>query len=392
MTKKTKTQLSSAATQRAAKEFTRRTVLKTTAAVVGAAAIGPWPVKKALAADEVNVFAWSDYIWPNMMDAFTKKTGIKVNLAVFGSNDEVLSKLKATGGKGFDVVMPSVTYGPAWYQSGDLLLPIDESKINVDRVIPSMWEKSIELGGTHRGKRYLVPFDWGTEAITFDSSERDYKYGGLSFGHLWADENKGRVTVRPKSALVSIGLMLDYTGEVPSNRMLDTYIDETTTRGFYDKFLAFAIEHKPWIRQWWNNTPETVNAFYQNNCVIGQTWDGPALTMMKETDNRIRYLMPKEGGFAWLDTMGIASGAENVEQAYAWINHCLEAEIGGMFANQSGYNSAAVGAEDFTDPGFKERFKLAYPGDAIPNLWWWPPEPAWWVRTRAEYVDKLVAA
>ena len=393
MSSKTDSRTSSEKTQASAKAFSRRLVLKGAAAAGAIASVGPWFVRPSRAAsDEINVYAWSDYIWPDMIESFEKASGIKINLAVYGSNDEVLNKVRATSGKGFDVVFPSVTYGPAWYQSGDLLQAIDESKINVDGIIPALYDKSIDLGGTYRGKRMLIPFDWGTEAIAFDSSARQYKYGELSFGTLWDDDNKGRVTVRQKSALVGAGLFLDATGQVPSNQMLDTYKDEESMRKVYDQILAFLIERKDWVRQFWNNTQETLNAFYQNNAVIGQTWDGPSLRMMAETEGKIQYLMPKEGGLTWLDTMGIPSGAENVEGAYAFINYMLDPKIGAMFANQSGYNSAAVGAEKGLKDEARKNFTLAYPDDAIDKLWWWPPEPAWWVSTRAEYSDKYTAA
>ena len=38
-----------------------------------------------------------------------------------------------------------------------------------DAVVASMYRDSIKLGATHRGKRYLIPCDWGTEAMTWDS-------------------------------------------------------------------------------------------------------------------------------------------------------------------------------------------------------------------------------
>lgn len=380
-------------TLRAAKAFSRRTLLQSAAAAGALTAGGPLMAKRALSSSgEVNVYAWSDYIWPDMIEAFEKDSGIKVNLSKYGSNDEVLTKLKTSGGKGFDLVFPSVTYGPAWYDAGDLLQPVDESKVAVDRVIPALWEKSADLGAVFRRKRYLVPYDWGTEAILYDSSKRDYKYGELSYGTLWEDDNKGLVTVRQKSALTAIGLYLDHIGEVPSNNMHDTYESEEKFRAVYDKSLAFAIEHKPWVRQFWNNTQETLNAFQQNNCVIGQCWDGPSLRLMSESDKKYRYLMPAEGGMTWLDTMGIPAGAENVEQAYAFVNHLLTPQMGGTFANQSGYNSAVKGAEEYLKPESKENFQLAYPGDAIEKLWWYPPEPAWWVAARSEYVDKWNAA
>ena len=392
MSKKTERQLSSAATQRAAFSFTRRTLLRTAAATAALAA-GPAFIKRGFASSgEVNVYAWSDYVWPEQIKSFEKATGIKVNLSKYGSNDEVLTKLKASKGKGFDIIFPSVDTGPTWYQSGDLLQPIDESKVNVDMILPTLWKKSKKLGGVFRRKRYLVPHDWGTEAMIYDSSQRDYKYGTLSYSDLWSEENKGLVTVRQKSSFMGIGLYLDRIGEVPSNRMLDTYKDEASMRAVWDKLLVFAIEHKKWVRQFWNNTQDTLNAFYQNNAVIGQCWDGPSLRMMKETDGKLRYLMPVEGGLGWLDTMAIPSGAANVENAYAFINHLLTPKMGGIFANNSGYNSAVVGANEYLESDSKKVFAEAYPEDAIDRLWWWAPQPAWWSAARAQYVDKLNAA
>jgi len=78
-----------------------------------------------------------------MIDSFQKATGIKVSLSTYGSNDEVLNRLRAARGQGFDVVMPSITYTPAWVEQ-ELLQPLDESRINVVGVIPSMWD----IGGT----------------------------------------------------------------------------------------------------------------------------------------------------------------------------------------------------------------------------------------------------
>ena len=122
MSRKNDTGKSSATTQRAAMAFTRRTLLQSAAAIATVSVAAPFIAKRVLASSgEVNVYAWPDYIWPEHMESFEKKTGIKVNLAKYGSNDEVLTKLKASKGKGFDIVFPSVTYGPAWYQSGDLL-------------------------------------------------------------------------------------------------------------------------------------------------------------------------------------------------------------------------------------------------------------------------------
>lgn len=377
-----------------AKTLSRRNFLKN-AFVGGVAAtamsVAPAFVRNARSSSgSLVLYSWSDYIYQDMIDAFTKKTGIKVTLATYGSNDEVLNKLRAAKGAGFDIVMPSVTYGEQWYKNGDLLLPLDESKIHVDGCYPDMWESSKKLGGVHRRKRYLVPFNWGTEAITFDSSKAAIS-GQPSYGDMWKPEYAGNVTMRAHSGLIGIGLYLDAIGKLPSNRMLDTYEDEAAMRRIYAECTKFAIEHKKSLRQFWSNAQETTNSFMQNGCVIGQTWDGPANRMFQETSGKICYAAPREGALTWMDSMGIPSGAENVEQAYAWINWYYTPEAGAMHANSSGYNSCAKGSDDLLKPEMKKFFKMAYPNGAK-DLWWYPTEPTWFVSIRNEFRDKLLAA
>jgi spermidine/putrescine transport system substrate-binding protein len=381
------------ATLAAARSFRRRTLLEAAAATGIAAIAAPWGAKRALSSSGVvNVFTWSDYVYQDMIDGFEKETGIKVNLSKYGSNDEVFNKIKASGGKGFDVVQPTTSEGPTYYDAGDLLQPIDESKVNIDAVYPSIYEKSIDLGGTYRGKRYILPFNWGTEAMTYDSSVVKGEYGTLSLGDLWNPDYERKVTGRPKSLLIAIGRHLDATGELPSNGFLDAYESEEKARALFAKTLEFAIAHKKSIRSFWNNTDETLNAFNNDGCVIGLTWDGPGITLMKNTQGRIKYLMPKEGGFAWLDGLAIPSGAENIEQAYAWINYMYRPEVGASHANQSGYNSAVAEAVNFLKPESKAAFEAAYPPGAVDNLWWWPMTTPWFNPVRQEYVEKYIAA
>lgn len=372
----------------------RRNFMKKTGALAAAGALStlaPAFVKDARSSSgSLILYSWSDYIYQDMIDAFTAKTGIKVVLATYGSNDEVLNKLRASKGSGFDIVMPSVTYGKQWYKHGDLLQPLDESKINVDGCDTMMYEASSDLGAVHRRKRYLVPFNWGTEAITYKT---DVVNGAdqPSYGDLWKPEYMGNVACRAHSSLIGIGLYLDAIGAVPSNRMLATYDNEKEMRRVYAECTDFAIKHKKSLRQFWSNAQETTNAFMQNGCVIGQTWDGPANRMFQESKGKIKYMAPKEGALTWMDSMGIPSGAENLEQAYAWINWYYSPENGAMHANASGYNSCAKDAAKYLKPEMKEFFAMAYPNGAE-DLWWYPVEPTWFVSIRNEFRDKFLAA
>ncbi len=371
----------------------RRNFLKKGLGLGGAALVAPAIVSNTMASSmELNLYAWSDYISEDMIKAFEKETGIKVNLTTYGSNDEVLNKLRASKGKGFDIVMPSVTYGQQWYKHR-LLQPLDLTKLDVAGCEKSMWDSSAFFGGEFRGKRYIVPFNWGTEAITVNTEKIDAKANEVSYGDLWKDNLDSKVTVRAHSSLIGVGLYLDRIGKVKSNRMFDTYKDEQTMRDIYSKITDYVIEHKNNIRQFWSNAQETTNAFMQNGCVIGQTWDGPAMRMMSETNGKIKFMAPKEGAITWMDGMAIPKGAKNVSAAYAWINWYYNGgKSGAMHANASGYNSCAAGASKYLSAQAKTNFEEAYPGDAIKNLWWYPEEPTWFVTVRNEFRDKLLAA
>jgi len=61
-------------------------------------------------------------------------------------------------------------------------------------------------------------------------------------------------------------------------------------------------------------------------------WNGDILQAMDEDDD-IGYVVPKEGGLLWEDTLCIPKGAENIENAHALINFLLDAEVGADIAD-----------------------------------------------------------
>ncbi len=340
---------------------------------------------------QVNVFAWGDYIQQNQIDWFTGKTGIAVNLSTYGSNDEAEQKLRAAGGKGFDLVFPSVTNVPNYRYNGDLLLqPIDESKVDMDNIIPSMVRDSIQLGGVQDGKRVALPFNWGTEAITYDSEALPLDV--VSFGDLWREGLGPKAAFRQKSVIMGTGLYLDATGEVPSNRMMDVYKTEDDAKRVFAAAADFVIRHKGNIGAFWNNATEATAAFTDAGCVIGQTWDTTGIKLGWDVSPKWKYRMPKEGGITWMDSVAIPSGAENVEQAYAFMNACYTGEMAGLHVQNTGYNSAATRAAEFAGEQYGRTFAEIYTPEALSNLWWWQADTPWFATTRQLYVDTITNA
>ena len=378
------------ATLEAARGFTRRLLLTRAAALGSAAALGPFVVREARSSSgELNILNWSDEIPDPVIPDFTRKTGIRVNATPFSQNEEQINKLQATAGEGFDLCQPTHDRAPQFKDLG-VLQPLDPNRLALDNILPAMLAPSLKYW-TWGGKLYQTPHIWGSEAISWRSDKTHLEYKTLSYGTLWQDGYKGKVQGRPHSMLTGIGLWLDASGKVPSNRMLDTFENEEKCRKVWDRILAFAVAHKPWIRQFWDSADNTRSGLMENGVVIGQTWDGPAISLWKQ-GKPVRYMAPQEGAISWIDGWAMLTAAKNVPQAYEWLQYIHSAEASAKAAEHSGYNPIVKGADALLSPQARTIFREAYPGDALDKLWPRPAEPSWYADLRNDYAEKFQAA
>lgn len=390
MSKKRDTLTETQKTVAAARAFSRRTLLKA-AALGTVAATGPWYVRDAFSSSgSLNLLFWDDELPDPVIPDFEKKTGIKINKTPFSQNEEQINKLQATGGEGFDLCEPTHDRSPQFKDLG-VLQPFDLNKLtNLDKLLPAMLETS-KKNYTWDGKLYHLPHTWGSEAISWRTDLTKLDYKTLSYGTLWEEPYKGKVQGRPHSLLLGIGLWLDATGKLPSNRMADAYKDEATMKKIYDEILKVAIAKKAWIKQFWDSADNTKSGYMENGCVIGMTWDGPALSLKKQ-GKPVSYMAPQEGAISWMDGWSMPIGAKNKEQAYEWLNYVHSPEVSAKVADGSGYNPVAIGADAFLSDVAKKNFAEAYPGDALSKLWARIPEPSWFAELRTQYAEKFKSA
>jgi spermidine/putrescine transport system substrate-binding protein len=381
----------SMATLRAARRFTRRTVLKGAAVAGTMAASGPWVVRDAFSSSgELTWFTWDDYEPKPFVEQFTKDTGIKLKLEIFTGNEDALNKMRATRGQGYDLVTP----GLAWVSAGidfGLYQPLDIKKVkNFGNIDPSLAERAERLGARRDGKIYSVPFTWSTEALAGALSV-PLEANKTSYGVMWDPQYKGKVAARARTLLLATGLWMEGTGKMEPGTMLRAFDDEELMKKAYGQTLTFAIANKGQIKQFWLKGGEQKAAFLQNGCVVGMTWDSIMFGLIKE-NNPYRYVVPAEGALTVMDTNALAKGAKNIEQAYALIDWTLQAKIGGLMTNNVGYNSVVTGASAFYDDDYKKFFAAAYPGDALAKLFVQGTERPWFIAARQQMVDQLLAA
>ena len=372
-----------------AAKVSRRSVLKGAAATGAAAAIGPWYIPNAFAAPVVNVLMWGEYLPDSVVADFKAKTGITVNHTKIGDNGEIISKMKAGGGAGYDLASPTNMRALQWADLG-VLAPFDMNRINTSAVNPGMLavgERDWNFGG--KGSHW-VPQLWGTESISWRTDK--WQPDGLpSFGDIW-EPNPGIdgafMMGRTYSMMTGCGIWMHHQGKMD---FWSSYNDEDTMRKNWETITDYCISKKGNLVKFWSGADPQKQGFTSDGVVVGQTWDGPIAAMMKAGEP-VAYQTTDEGALAWIDGITMSAKAENIDEAYELINYSFTPEIGGQTVNEIGYNSAVNGASDYYSDETKALAKAIYPGDTSTKLNPWPPEPPWYADARAEYANKFETA
>src|SRR6188474_1890222 len=133
------------------------------------AAAGGAAAPAAAGAEEkvVNVYNWSDYIDPAMLEKFTAETGIKVNYDVFDSNEVLETKLLA-GRTGYDIVVPSASFLERQIKAG-VFQKLDKTKLpnlkNMDEAI------AMRIANHDPGNEHAVNYFWGTSGVGYNEAK-----------------------------------------------------------------------------------------------------------------------------------------------------------------------------------------------------------------------------
>ena len=129
----------------------------------------------------LNVYNWSDYVDPSVLEEFTKKTGIKVRYDTFDTNDMLEAKLLA-GRSGYDVVAPTGYFLERQIKAG-IFQRLDRSKLpNLVHLWP---EVSQRLAKYDPGNLHAVNYMWGTTGIGYNVAKAREALGANARIESW---------------------------------------------------------------------------------------------------------------------------------------------------------------------------------------------------------------
>lgn len=314
----------------------------------------------ALAQQRVlNIFNWSDYIDPRLIDEFTKETGIRVTYDTYDSNEVLEAKLLA-GRSGYDLVVPSGTFLQRQIEGG-LLQPIDRSKLRNSGAIWSQIDR--RLATYDPGNRYAINYAWFTTGIAYNVAKAKARLGDqqiASWDLFFKPENLRKFADCGVYVLDSpediFAIALAYLGLNPDSK----------SQTDIAKASALLQKVRGSIRKF--HSSEYINALANGDICLAIGWSGDTLqarSRARESRNgvEIEYVIPKEGTLMSLDNIAMPKDAANVAEAYTFIDFMLRAENAARnttatnFANGVEASKAMLPTEIQTNP-------LIYPDDA----------------------------
>src|SRR5271170_3540850 len=106
----------------------------------------------------LRIISWADYVPAEVIAQFKKETGIEVQVTL-SNNEEMISKLRATGGAGFDLAQPSQDRIFGAQQEFRIYKPLDTSKVKLDEFVPELVD-AVRKNASIDGKLYGLPYVW----------------------------------------------------------------------------------------------------------------------------------------------------------------------------------------------------------------------------------------
>jgi len=327
------------------------------ALVAGTAAINSISAQNARV---VNVYNWSDYIEPKVIEDFTKETGIKVQYDTFDANETLETKLLA-GKSGYDVVVPTGYFLERQIKAG-VFQKLDKNKLeNLGNVWP---EVASRLAAYDPGNQHAVNYMWGTTGIGFNVKAVRERLGPDRKIDSWDIIFKPDNLVKFRDCGIH---MLDSADDIiPAVLHFLRLNPDSNDPKDLEKAAELLAKIRPLVRKY--HSSEYLNALASGEICLVVGWSGDIKQAQKraaEAKNGIEigYTIPKEGAQMFFDNLAIPADAKNLTEAYELINYLYRPDVAAKNSDFLSYANGNLASQKLVDPKILND-KNIYPDEA----------------------------
>jgi putrescine transport system substrate-binding protein len=306
----------------------------------------------------VNIFNWSDYIDPGVLEDFTRETGIKVVYDTYDSNEMLESRLLA-GATGYDIVVPSATFLERQIKAG-VLQPIDRKRLaNAGNI----WgEIDNRLARYDPGNRHAINYMWYTTGVASHAAKVRERLGKPITS--WDQVLKPEALKK----LADCGVyVLDSPEDVFATTLNFLKLDPNSKR---EADLRRAADQLSGLRRYIKkfHSSEYINALANGDICLAIGWAGDSLQARNRareagSDVDVAYVIPAEGALMSLDNFAIPVDAPHVAEAYQFIDFMLRPDIAARNTKATNFANGVAPSRALIDKSIADD-PAVYPADA----------------------------
>lgn len=281
---------------------------------------------------EVNVYSYGPAIPQEVMDNFTAKTGIRVNVKESTSDEEIYEALKKNDGSEYDLIIVD-DYIIEPMAADGLLMELDTAKFeNYDQVDPIYQGQYFDPEN-----EYTVPYGAGVQAIIYNTDLVDIDIKG--FDDLLNPALKDSIGITD-NGLIMMGLSLISNGESVSESDL-AIVDAAG-----EKLMKMAPNvHSIQV----SGVDESL---LSEEVSVGLTYTFELNNVMaaaKEAGMNFKIVYPQEGVGYGIMEQAIPKNAPNKEEVYQLIDYMLQPEVAKMCIENVGFSTNLGANELYTE-------------------------------------------
>ncbi|MDH4041008.1 MAG: extracellular solute-binding protein [Gammaproteobacteria bacterium] len=294
----------------------------------------------------LNIYNWSDYIDPEVIEEFEREYGIRVNYDIYDSSEIVDTKL-LTGHSGYDVVVHSASFSARLIPIG-VYQDVDYSRLeNWHNIDPDIVAKIRRYFGDDIAG---VPYMWGTTGFAYN---REMILKRMPDAPLDSAAMLFDPAVVSHFADCGVSVLDDPTSVIPIAMMYLGYPANSVEPEHLAKVEELLKAVRPYVK-YFSSTKMLLDLPSREVC-LAMAWSGDyAVAVNRAAEAGIKidlgYTIPKEGAIDWYDIMYIPADAPHPENAYLFIDFMLRPEIVARASNYIGYANANRSATPLVDP------------------------------------------
>ena len=256
----------------------------------------------------LTLFNYGEYLDPQMIERFTKETGIKINYEEASTPEEMYTKY-ISGAIDYDLLCTSDYMIKRLIDEGEVKSVNLRKLENFANIDPEFLKLSDSFDP---GNKYALPYFWGTVGILYNT--KMVKEPVDSWNVLFSGDYKGQIIMQD-SMRDSFMVALKYLGY-----SLNTN-DESKIREAAELLKKQKDDVESYL------VDEARDEVVAENAAMAVVYSGEAY-LGHQYNPDLKYVVPKEGSNLWIDSWVVTKHCKNMDAAEKFLDFLCREDVG----------------------------------------------------------------